>query len=239
MTAYDNGRMNPEQRPSNLKAVIFDCDGTLVDSETSGVTAMHEEACKLGYTAPLKFALEQFRGKRMAACFAMIESGLGHALPHDFETTVRRAMAVKFRATVTAMPGAAALLQKLKQDGIPYCIASNGPQEKMVLTLELSGLAGYFSKHVFSAYEIGSWKPDPELFLYAAREMDVAPADCAVVEDSLSGIAAGLAAGMQVFSMCEAATIPPDVANRIVQIEGLWSLPAAWNLRGLPDTIFA
>lgn len=231
--------MNPEQRPSKPKAVIFDCDGTLVDSETSGITAMHEEACMLGYTMPLKYALQEFRGKRMATCFALIESALGHAVPQDFEATVRQAMAVKFRATVTAMPVAAALLQKLVVAGIPYCIASNGPQEKMVLTLGIAGLTDYFTQHVFSAYEIGHWKPDPELFLHAAREMDVAPADCVVVEDSLSGIAAGLAAGMQVYSMCDPATVPADTAVRVVQIEGLANLVAAWRLPETPAKISA
>ncbi len=229
--------MNPEQRVKPPKAVIFDCDGTLVDSETSGITAMHEEACKLGYTAPLEFALQHFRGKRMAVCFAMIESGLGYAVPHDFEVTVRQAMAIKFKATVTAMPGAAALLQKLVRAGVPYCIASNGPQEKMVLTLGIASLTDYFTRHVFSAYEIGHWKPDPELFLHAAREMDIAPADCVVVEDSLSGISAGLAASMQVYSMCDPATIPADTAARIVQIDGLACLEAAWGLLETPTTI--
>lgn len=225
--------MNPERRSLRPKAVIFDCDGTLVDSETSGITAMHDEACKLGYAMPLEYALQEFRGKRMAVCFAMIEDGLGHAVPHNFEATVRQAMAVRFQVTVTAMPGAAALLQKLVLAGIPYCIASNGPQEKMVLTLGISGLTDYFTKHVFSAYEVGHWKPDPELFLHAAREMNVAPADCAVVEDSLSGIAAGLAAGMRVCSMCDPATIPADIAARIMQIEGLSSLEVVWSL---PET---
>ncbi|MEO6016066.1 MAG: HAD family hydrolase [Polaromonas sp.] len=222
--------MNPEKSAMFPRAVIFDCDGTLVDSETSGITAMHEEACKLGYAMPLDYALLEFRGKRMAACFALIEDGLGHAVPQDFETTVRQAMAIKFKVTVTAMPGAVPLLQGLRQAAIPYCIASNGPQEKMVLTLGIAGLTDYFSQHVFSAYEIGHWKPDPELFLHAAREMVVAPGDCVVVEDSLSGIAAGLAAGMRVYSMCEPSSISADIASRIVQIEGLNSLPAMWGL---------
>lgn len=222
--------MNLKPCASPPKAVIFDCDGTLVDSETSGITAIHEEARKLGYAMPLSYALNNFRGKRMAVCFTMIEEALGHAVPPDFEAIVRRAMAIRFQADVMAMPGAAALLQQLGQAAIPYCIASNGPQAKMVLTLELSGLTSYFTKHVFSAYDIGSWKPEPELFLHAAREMQMAPSDCAVVEDSLTGIAAGLAAGMQVYSMCDAATIAPEIAAQVVQITGLSCLAKAWRL---------
>ena len=218
--------------PFPVKAVIFDCDGTLVDSETSGMTALHEEACKLGYTLPLAQALDAFRGRRMALCVEMIEANLGQAAPGDFIGTVRAAMAARFRIGVAAMPGAPALLEALRSAGVPYCIASNGPQEKMELTLGLSGLRGYFEKHVFSAYEVGHWKPSPQLFFHAAREMDVAAADCVVVEDSLPGIAAGLAAGMRVYSMCDAETVPAGIAAQVVQIDGLADLHAAFGLAG-------
>lgn len=213
-----------------LQAIIFDCDGTLVDSEISGMTALYDEARALGFSLPLEQALGLFRGQRMARCFALIEADIGRAVPADFEATVRRTMAGRFRLGLQTMPGAVALLQALRSAGVPYCIASNGPQEKMDLTLELSGLQGYFENHVFSGYEVGHWKPSPELFFHAAREMGVPPSACAVVEDSLPGIEAGLAAGMQVFSMCEPSIVPPDVATRIVQIEGLPDLHSAFGL---------
>ncbi len=213
-----------------VKAVIFDCDGTLVDSETSGMTALYEEACKLGYSLSLEHALDDFRGNRMAVCIAQVERNLGHAAPEDFEATVRQAMAEKFRFSVTAMPGAVALLQQLAHSAIPYCIASNGPMEKMDLTLGLTGLQRYFEKHIFSAYELGHWKPSPRLFLHAAEQMGVAPVHCAVVEDSLPGIAAGLAADMRVYSMCDPATLPADVARMVVQINGLADLAGELGL---------
>lgn len=228
----DNRRMTfSHPAPSLLQAVIFDCDGTLVDSETSGMTALYEEACKLGYSLPLAQALNDFRGRRLALCIELIETDTGRPAPADFMVTVRLAMADKFRAGITAMPGAPELLQALRQAGMPYCIASNGPQDKMELTLGLSGLQGYFEKHVFSAYEVGHWKPSPELFFHAAREMGVAASGCGVVEDSLPGIAAGLAAGMRVYSMCEPATVPADVAAQVVQIGGLTDLHAAFGLK--------
>lgn len=216
--------------PLPFKAVIFDCDGTLVDSETSGMTALHEQACKLGYALPLAQALDGFRGRRMALCIEMIEAHIGRPAPADFMATVRLAMAEKFRAGISAMPGAPQLLQALRRAGLPYGIASNGPQDKMELTLALSGLQGYFEQHVYSAYEVGHWKPSPELFLHAAREMGVEARDCAVVEDSLPGLAAGLAAGMRVYSMCERSTVPAEVAAQVVQIDGLADLHAAFGL---------
>lgn len=228
----DNRRMTSSRpAPTLLQAVIFDCDGTLVDSETSGVTALYEEACKLGYSLPLAQALDDFRGRRLALCIEMIEVQTGRPAPAGFMATVRLAMADKFRTGVKAMPGAPALLQALRHAGVPYCVASNGPQDKMDLTLGLSGLQGYFEKHVFSAYEVGHWKPSPELFFHAAREMGVAATGCVVVEDSLPGIAAGLAAGMRVYSMCEPDTVPADVAAQVVQIGGLADLQAALGLK--------
>ena len=218
--------------PAVVKAVIFDCDGTLVDSETSGMTALHEQACKLGYSLPLAQALDGFRGRQMARCIEMIEAHIGRPAPAGFMATVRLAMADKFRAGIAAMPGAQDLLQGLQRAGVPYCIASNGPLDKMELTLGLSGLQGYFEKHVFSAYEVGHWKPSPELFFHAAREMGIEAAHCVVVEDSLPGIAAGLAAGMRVYSMCESHTVPADVAVKVVQIGGLADLHAAFGLEG-------
>ncbi|MES2944981.1 MAG: HAD-IA family hydrolase [Pseudomonadota bacterium] len=213
-----------------IQAVIFDCDGTLVDSETSGMTALHGEATKLGFSIPLAQALHDFRGKRMAVCIAMVEANIGRPVPENFESTVRQAMADSFRSGVVAMPGALDLLDLLKQAGIPYAIASNGPQAKMQLTLGLTGLQPYFEQHVFSAYDVGHWKPAPELFLQAANALGVVPENCAVVEDSLPGIEAGLAAGMTVFSMCHTETIPDHIASRIVQIEGLGDLPLALGL---------
>jgi len=220
--------------PRAFEAVIFDCDGTLVDSETAGMAALHEEAAKLGYGVPLAQALELFRGRQMALCIEMVEAALDRPAPAGFMATVRHAMATRFRQGLRPMPGAPALLQALRRAGVPYCIASNGPQEKMELTLALSGLHGYFEKHVFSAYDVGHWKPAPGLFFHAAQAMGVAPGACAVVEDSVPGIAAGLAAGMRVYSLCAPELVPTDMAAHIVPIGGLDALHAAFGLPNGP-----
>ena len=217
-------------KTANFQAVIFDCDGTLVDSETSGMTALHGEAAKIGFTTPLSQALHDFRGKHMAACLALVQANTGRPVPPDFEVTVRKAMAESFRSGVVALPGAHEILEMLRKAGTPYAIASNGPQAKMQLTLGLTGLQPFFERHIFSAYDIGHWKPAPELFLYAAKALGVAAENCAVVEDSLPGIEAGLAAGMTVFSMCHSEPVPDDIARRIVQIEGLADLPLLLGL---------
>ncbi|NVO06006.1 MAG: HAD-IA family hydrolase, partial [Rhodoferax sp.] len=87
-----------------------------------------------------------------------------------------------------------------------------------------TGLRRFFPEHIFSAYEVGKYKPDPGLFLHAAQVLGVAPVHCAVVEDSLPGIQAGLAAGMRVFSLLPKTDLPPELAQRVVCIRNLLEL---------------
>jgi HAD superfamily hydrolase (TIGR01509 family) len=82
-------------------------------------------------------------------------------------------------------------------------VASNGPRDQTTLSLELTGLLPFFPERVFSAYDVGSWKPDPGLLLHAATELGVEPARCLVVEDAGPGVEAALAAGMRVLALCE------------------------------------
>lgn len=210
-----------------IRAVIFDCDGTLVDSEVPGIDVLHAMACDLGLSLTREQALQKFRGVRMAECIQWIGSQLAQR-PADFEENfalrLRSAMAEKFRQGLDAMPGAAELLESLT---IPFCVATNGPREKVELTLSLSGLRPYFGQHVFTAFEVGLYKPHPGLFLHAAQAMRVPPMNCAVVEDSIPGIQAGIAAGMQVFSLHPIAGLPPEISERVRSIGGLSQL-APW-----------
>ncbi|MFC5520000.1 HAD family hydrolase [Polaromonas jejuensis] len=206
---------------TGFKAIIFDCDGTLVDSETPGLDVLYEEAVKLGARMTREEAHAEFRGRRMALCVESIGRRLAQrpaSFEADFTVHVRQAMAARFSEGLHPMLGALALVSRLQQ---PFCVATNGPREKAELTLGLTGLLPYFENRIFSAYEVGSWKPSPELFLHAARALGVEPRHCAVVEDSLPGIEAGLAAGMRVYSLCQPETVPPDLAARIEQINSL------------------
>ena len=187
--------------------VIFDCDGTLVDSEELGTSVLLEMAGELGLHLPLRETNLLFRGWQLDRCVAQIETWLGRKLPDDFVAQVRLRTRSTFEAKLSPIPGALELVQALR---LPMCVASSGPREKIELSLSLTGLLPYFKDRIFSGYELGSWKPDPGLFLHAARVLGVEPAHCAVVEDSLVGIQAGIAAGMQVF-----AYQPEEVEPRI------------------------
>ena len=194
-------------------AVLFDLDGTLVDSETTAIDVFHEEGTALGLSFSREEAFRAFRGQPMSHCVAYIAERLPQpvqAFGEDFSTGftvhIRRRQAERFRQNLSPMPGARELLQALE---LPFCVATNGPREKAELTLGLTGLLPFFDQRLFCAYEVGSFKPEPGLFLHAAQALGVQPSRCAVVEDSLPGVRAGLAAGMQVFSLTD---VEPAIA---------------------------
>lgn len=204
-----------------IQAIIFDADGTLIDSEVPGMDVLHQHARQAGLDLTREEAHQRFRGGRMSEIVAWIASQLSER-PADFESEftrrVRKGQAERFREELAPMPGAPKLLSRLP---IPFCIATNGPREKIELTLKLSGLQSFFEGRVFSAYDEGFFKPDPRLFLHAATQLGVAPQQCAVVEDSLPGIRAGLTAGMHVFSLHPAEGLPGDVVKQVTFIDSL------------------
>ncbi len=203
---------------SAIRALIFDCDGTLVDSEPWLVEAMLAEGALHGLPSSARAVLDAHRGAPMSCQMALVAQRCGVPLADDFETRVRARMSDLFRLHLQPIAGAMELVRDLK---LPFCVASNGPRHKIELVLGLTGLLPWFEGAVYSAYDIGAWKPAPDLFLHAAQKMGFAPGDCAVVEDSASGIAAGLAAGMRVFALGEQ---PLDLPPAVQRIAGLADL---------------
>lgn len=173
--------------------VIFDLDGTLVDSETLGSQALLDMLPELD--EPLSIISERYRGQRMANIMADVELRLGRKLPENFENEYREYAASRIEAELRPMPGVVAMLEQLH---LTRCVASSAPKAKIQLALNVCGLASFFGSDVFSCYEIGAWKPDPAIFLHAAQAMSVTARECIVVEDSDVGVSAAVAAGMRV-----------------------------------------
>ncbi len=199
-----------------IDAIIFDCDGTLVDSVPLAAEALSEclRAFDLSPDAA-DAAVRLFDGGKLTESLARCEVMLGVKVPTDFVAVFRRTRADAVRARLRPMPGAHALLGALT---LPVAVASNGPLEQTQLSLQVTDLQRYFGPNVFSAYELDRWKPDPDLFLHAAAAVGVHPSRCAVIEDSLSGVQAAIAAGMTVFSLCP--ELPPQPL-RVYQIASL------------------
>lgn len=208
----------------DIRAVIFDSDGTLVDSEVPGMNILHEMACAAGVDFTRAEAHARFRGARMSDVAAWIGAQLADkpdGFEDEFTRQYRATLARRFREDLQEIPGAFDLLSQLR---IPFGVATNGPREKVLLTLEVTGLLPLVGDRIFSAYDDGCFKPDPGLFLTAAKALGHEPRHCAVVEDSIPGLVAGVAAGMHVFSLHERDGIPEHIADHVNFIDSLADL---------------
>lgn len=172
--------------------LIFDLDGTLVDSEAIGLQALLDVLPELPDTVLQLVA--RYRGWKLDALLQDIKIRTGLALPPDLVPNYRARVATLFASQLRAMPGVADMLPRLPY---PMCIASGGPLSKIRQSLALTGLAPFFGERLYSSYEVGIWKPEPGLFLHAARQMQAQIADCIVIEDSEVGLRAAHAAGMR------------------------------------------
>lgn len=212
-----------------IRAVLCDCDGTLVDSEPIWLATMRDAIAALSDGSPIPLEFSDIEGQSMARSLEIVSERRGSPLPTTFEAEVRAEMARRFASELREIPGATDVLRGLR---VPFCVASNGPRSKIDLLLRLTGLEAFVpASRVFSAVELGRYKPDPALFLHAAAAMGVAPAECAVVEDSRAGIDAGLNAGMVVYAYLPHAPLRPEHVGRVHRLTHLSELLAQpWNL---------
>ncbi len=184
-------------KTSNYKCVIFDCDGVLVDSEPIGNKVMVELANALGANIDLDYAYLHFKGNSLYKCMQHIRNIIEKELPADFESEYRRISFQRFKKEIQPVEGVVDLVQSLN---VPFCVASSGPENKIRLNLELTGLMPYFENKIFSCYAIEKWKPDPEIFIWASKMMGFHSSECVVIEDSIHGVEAAINGGFDVFA---------------------------------------
>lgn len=182
----------------NYEAVIFDCDGVLVDSESISNRYLVELAQEEGIDIDLHYSLHNFQGHALAHVFQEMEKLKGSALKASFEEDFRQRTFKAFAEEIQAVDGAKDLIKSLN---CPTAVASNGPRNKMDITLKAAGLHSYFEGRIFSAYDINSWKPNPKLFLHAAQKINANPANTIIVEDSPAGVEAALKGGFKVYAL--------------------------------------
>ena len=182
---------------ATCELVIFDCDGTLMDSEHLSAEVEVEILAEYGSKMTAKEYSLRFAGASAQFVKSEIEKELGKNLPDDHIKKVKRKEKERLWREVKALPGAHEVLDMFDQ---PRCICSNADMEKLKIELTRAELWDRFRPYVFSAYDIPSKgrKPKPDLFLHAAKEFGVEPSACVVIEDSIPGIQAGVAAGMRV-----------------------------------------
>ncbi len=197
---------------SRYDLVVFDCDGVLIDSEFLACRIDAEELTRLGYPITMEEVVLRFAGLSAGSMRIAIEADWGQRLPDDFDDVLQAKIKDGYRRELRAIDGIDALLGGLAQS---FCVASSSQPEKLRLGLELTGLWRRFDPNVFSASMVKNGKPAPDLFLLAASTMGHAPHRCIVVEDSLAGVTAGIAAGMQVIGFTAGRHCGPNHGERL------------------------
>lgn len=180
-------------------AVIFDFDGVIADSEALANLVLAEHVTLLGVPTTLEDAYERYMGRRWPEVVATIEDALGQPLPLNFSDALMLATLKRFESDLQEISGATSFIRQL--GALPKSIASSSPSERLSLCLQVLGLSADFAGTVFSADMVERGKPHPDIFLLAAERLNVRPAKCLVVENSVSGVQAAKAAGMKVFGL--------------------------------------
>lgn len=179
--------------------LLFDCDGTLVDSEILLAEVMGDILPEFGLPFSARQYMDEFRGVRFQTIVQTLEKRF-QTLAEDtytqLEAGMRARMEARMRAELVVIPGMSAALEQLSSH--PMAVVSNGPERKIRCALESTDLGHYFEGRLFSAYTLNVWKPDPELYRKAATAMGYSPQNCVVIDDAAVGVEAGLAAGMHV-----------------------------------------
>ncbi|MFE7974581.1 HAD family hydrolase [Streptomyces shenzhenensis] len=180
--------------------VIFDNDGVLVDSEPISNRLLAAYLTELGHPTSYEDCLRDYMGAALHRVHDLVAERTGQRLPDDFDDVFHARVFAAFERELKPVGGAVGVLEKLAADGVPYCVASSGSHERIRVGHRTTGLDRWFEdSRIFSSQDVGRGKPAPDLFLYAAERMGVAPERCVVVEDSPLGVRAAVAAGMDVY----------------------------------------
>jgi HAD superfamily hydrolase (TIGR01509 family) len=177
--------------------IVFDMDGVLVDSEPIANRILHRHLAALGVPMTLDQVTRDTLGLSTASMCRLIQARYGIVIPPE---TLAVQRAEVFAAYETELKPVAGIVEALAALPQPRCVASSSSPETIAVSLRITGLDRHFGANLFSAHQVERGKPHPDLFLYAARRMGHAPGRTAVVEDSVPGVTAGVAAGMSVFA---------------------------------------
>lgn len=215
----------------NIDLVIFDCDGVLVDSEVISCRAHAEMLTRHGYPITSDQVLVRFLGVSDREARITIEAELGRSLPDDFDAQMKEVALGRYADELRNIPFVNEAIAAIP---LPKCVASSGTPEKIRHGLHCAGLYDLLAPHIFSATEVKRGKPAPDLFLFAAEQMQASPARCIVIEDSVPGISAARAAGMTVLGFHGGSHCPPGYAETLRAAGAATTFD---DMRRLPDLI--
>ncbi|MGL4236142.1 HAD family hydrolase [Tabrizicola sp.] len=187
--------------------VIFDCDGVLIDSEIISARMLVAELARLGLAIDLSYVERHFLGRSYPVVMDTIRREYGLDLPADFEARYRENLLAVFHKELKVVPHVRDVLEAM---GVPFCVATSSSPRRAEISLGLAGLSALVEGRVYTSTMVARGKPEPDLFLFAANAMGARPERTLVIEDSLTGIRAGLAAGMTVWRFVGASHLGPD-----------------------------
>ena len=195
--------------------IIFDCDGVLVDSEAIKSEVVARHLAKLGISITGSMLLERFSGVPEREMYQALSIETGVAIPpeHIAEAHALKISHCAAKGEALAMPGIHACLDAVRD--VPICVASSSSPGMLAHLLRQANLLDRFAPNIFSAAEVQRGKPAPDLFLWAAQRMGIAPERCIVIEDSLAGITAARAAAMTPVGFAGGCHCGPDHADKL------------------------
>jgi HAD superfamily hydrolase (TIGR01509 family) len=215
-----------------FEAVIFDCDGVLVDSEIIAHAVEMEVLRGIGLDYGKDEFQARFMGSSDAAFFAALDRDgrerLGRPVRDEIYEPIKKALRAAVAERLTEVPGARALAGTLAG---PKAVASSSSLQGLEVKLRKTGLWDLFAPHIYSADHVGRGKPAPDLFLHAARALGVSPARCLVIEDTVNGVRAALAAEMQVWGFLGGGHMNDASRARLVAA-GAHRIVADWREAG-------
>jgi HAD superfamily hydrolase (TIGR01509 family) len=220
---------DPEGAGMTPAAVIFDCDGVVIDSEHPTLVMVRDDLERYGLTLTLAELEAGYIGGTVETVAEKARAN-GARLPEDWVSDFYARMYAMLRAHVPLVPGILGVLDALDGAGIPYAMGSNGTPEKMQITLGQHGLIPRFRGHLYSGQALGRPKPAPDLYLHAARALGVEPALCAVVEDSAAGARAARLAGMRCYGYAPKGAHAGLLAEGAVLFADMAELPVLLGL---------
>lgn len=217
---YDSGRGG---QPVEL--VIFDCDGVLIDSEVISLTVIRELLQAYDIEIDDGYFTREFLGRSFPRVKETVKRDFGVELPDSFEQQYLGSLMNRFDTDLQPVNGVESIISQLS---IPFCVATSSHRERTNRALRATGLWSYFEDAIYTASQVQNGKPAPDLFLFAAEQHGVDPKNCLVIEDSLSGLRAGVAAGMQVWHFQGGSHMPTSISN-IVLPPGISRVISHWS----------
>ena len=186
-----------------FKAILFDCDGVLVDSELITNRVLHAMLNEAGWVLSEEDCMRIFIGKTVRSETARIEAETGKPLTDAWMAEFYERRNVRLRAELVAIDGALDAVKAVHQQlQGRIAVASGADKPKVLMQLEKVGMLPFFGEHVFSGHDLPRTKPWPDVYLAAAASLQVAPEQCLVIEDSVPGLTAGVRAGATVWGYC-------------------------------------